>query len=219
MFLQRLKNKLLNLKDGKVSLAQEGEDLILQKIFAKKDNGFYVDVGAHHPRRFSNTQLLYEKGWWGVNIDPTPGSMRLFKKNRKRDINLEIGIAKNSCEQTFYQFSEPALNTFNKQRAEEIEKKGWSPVLRSKAIQVLPLREVLQGINPPNIDLLTIDTEGSELEVLESNDWRCFKPLVILVEMLNLKIEDMPQNIIHQYMTDKNYKLTAKTFSTAVYIQ
>lgn len=43
--------------------SQEGEDMILSYIFTQKDTtGFYVDVGAHHPKRFSNTYFFYEKG-------------------------------------------------------------------------------------------------------------------------------------------------------------
>ncbi len=48
--------------------------------------GFYVDIGAHHPFRYSNTQFFYEKGWRGINIDATPGSMDRFKDFRPEDI-------------------------------------------------------------------------------------------------------------------------------------
>ncbi|MFM5945106.1 MAG: hypothetical protein ACKO9G_17365, partial [Dolichospermum sp.] len=37
------------------SYSQEGEDMILRRLFAKQSDGFYVEVGAHHPKRFSNT--------------------------------------------------------------------------------------------------------------------------------------------------------------------
>ena len=43
------------------SYSQEGEDLVLQRIFANYKSGFYVDVGAHHPKRFSNTFLFIKK--------------------------------------------------------------------------------------------------------------------------------------------------------------
>ena len=57
------------------SYAQEGEDLILYRmIYGKIDKGFYVDVGAHHPKRFSNTYFFYRKGWRGINVEPMPGS-------------------------------------------------------------------------------------------------------------------------------------------------
>ncbi|TLD96815.1 hypothetical protein LS71_004220 [Helicobacter jaachi] len=75
------------------SYAIEGEDRIVRALlWQKRDSGFYVDVGAHHPFRFSNTYLFYTQGWRGINIDATPGSMEAFRKYRARDINLEMGI-------------------------------------------------------------------------------------------------------------------------------
>ena len=51
------------------SYSQEGEDMVLKRIFDKQTKGFYIDVGAHHPKRFSNTYNFYLKGWKGINID------------------------------------------------------------------------------------------------------------------------------------------------------
>ena len=42
-----------------ISFSQEGEDLVLQRLIGIKSNGFYVDIGAHHPYRFSNTYKFY----------------------------------------------------------------------------------------------------------------------------------------------------------------
>ena len=73
--------------------AQEGEDLILYRIFEQTPPGFYVDIGAHHPCCFSSTYLFYQRGWRGINIDAMPGSMDLFRRIRPRDINLESAIS------------------------------------------------------------------------------------------------------------------------------
>ena len=70
--------------------------MILIRIFSNKSHGFFIDVGAHHPKRLSNTYYFYKRGWRGVNIDAMPGSMREFSKFRKRDINLEIPIGNNT---------------------------------------------------------------------------------------------------------------------------
>ena len=43
------------------SYSQEGEDMILRRLFEKQQIGFYVDVGAHHPKRFSNTYFFMKK--------------------------------------------------------------------------------------------------------------------------------------------------------------
>ncbi|MDE0952382.1 MAG: hypothetical protein OSA45_14010, partial [Halioglobus sp.] len=39
--------------------SQEGEDMILQRIFGQRREGFYIDVGAHQPFRYSNTYVFY----------------------------------------------------------------------------------------------------------------------------------------------------------------
>lgn len=75
-----------------ISYSQSGEDRALYRYFERQDNGFYVDVGAHHPFRFSNTCIFYARGWRGINIDAMPQSMALFRKYRKNDINLEVAI-------------------------------------------------------------------------------------------------------------------------------
>ena len=49
------------------SYSQEGEDIILRNLFGNRKDGFYVDVGAHHPMRFSNTYFFYKLGWNGCN--------------------------------------------------------------------------------------------------------------------------------------------------------
>ncbi len=54
-----------------MSYGQEGEDIILLRLLDISKNGFYVDIGAHHPIRFSNTYALYKAGWCGLNVDAT----------------------------------------------------------------------------------------------------------------------------------------------------
>src|SRR5713226_7824178 len=96
-----------------VSYSQFGEDMVLKKIFQDKPDGFYVDVGAFHPKYYSNTYLLYLKGWKGINIDATPGSMEAFKRIRPRDCNLEMPIGSRKQTLTYYMFEEPAFNGFS----------------------------------------------------------------------------------------------------------
>ena len=74
------------------SYSQEGEDLVLARYFAKSSL-IYVDVGAHHPTRYSNTYLFYSQGWRGINIDAMPGSMDAFRRDRPRDINIEALVS------------------------------------------------------------------------------------------------------------------------------
>ena len=112
--------------------AKEGEDIILSEFFPNKTDGFYVDVGAHHPMRFSNTHMFYKKGWRGINIDAMPGSMKAFERKRPRDINLEIGVSGKEGEMTFYMFDDPALNGFSMEISKDRDKNSNFEILRRR---------------------------------------------------------------------------------------
>src|SRR4051794_10306733 len=71
------------------SYSQEGEDMVLRRVFNNKRGGFFVDVGAHHPRMYSNTYYFYLRDWRGINIDAMPGGMAAFDRMRPGDINVE----------------------------------------------------------------------------------------------------------------------------------
>ncbi len=133
---------------GRKSYSQEGEDLIVERMVSKR-SGFYVDVGCHHPFRFSNTYLFYKKGWSGINIDANPKSMKLFNRRRSRDINLEVRIAKKNGLLTYYQFNEPALNTFNEQEAQLKNAQPYH-IVKTVQVPVKKLGDILQEYLPPS---------------------------------------------------------------------
>src|SRR5690606_2132198 len=128
---------------AKLSYAQEGEDLILERFFGNKKNGFYVDVGAHHPQRFSNTYNFYKKGWRGINIDAMPNSMLAFKKERPEDINLELGVSIEQKELVYHMFNQPAINTFSIDEANKKEALDRYKIIAKIHIRTLPLKEIL----------------------------------------------------------------------------
>src|SRR5437879_2682243 len=118
--MKRLLDKLFANTERRLSnvcFGQEGEDLILDRLMGGRTKGFYVDIGAHHPIRFSNTYLFSKRGWHGINVDAEPGSMALFRKMRPRDINIESGVGERAGTMLFYRFNEPALNTFDEKEA------------------------------------------------------------------------------------------------------
>jgi hypothetical protein len=79
-----------------VSWAQGGEDLALLHALNGQKSGRYIDIGAHHPSRFSVTRHLYQLGWSGVNIDANEALIQSFNDARKRDINLCLAVGPES---------------------------------------------------------------------------------------------------------------------------
>ena len=63
-----------------VSYAQHGEDVIIWRALGERAAGFYVDVGAFHPRYDSVTRALYARGWRGINIEPQPDRIAEFER-------------------------------------------------------------------------------------------------------------------------------------------
>ena len=93
----RLQFRLVSLKHTftkfrQIHYSQNGEDIILKSLFPADYKGFYIDVGAHHPYRISNTYLLHQQGWSGINIDPNPETIAFFNRARPNDININIGV-------------------------------------------------------------------------------------------------------------------------------
>lgn len=213
-----------NYLDGyaRKSYSQEGEDLILYHIFENKNNGFYVDIGAHHPFRFSNTFLFYKRGWRGINIDANPESIKLFNKFRTRDININVGIGEKKSILNYYMFNEPALNTFSNELAKERD--GFKEYRLEKIVQVkvVPLREILKEYLPQDtkIDFMNIDCEGWDFEVIKSNDWELYRPIVVLVEIIPADtINELLNHSIAKYLIEMNYSLLAKCFNTTIWIE
>jgi FkbM family methyltransferase len=200
------------------SYSQDGEDMVLRSFFEGKKNykGFFVDVGAHHPYRYSNTLYFYKKGWKGINIEPTPGAIKAFSIFRKRDINLNIGISDKSGKLLFYCFNEPALNGFSKELSEERNNTSDKyKITKEIEVETHPLSYVLDKYLPQNqqIDILSIDVEGLDLMVLRSNDWNKYKPLFVLVED-NIDFANLPQSEIYSFLVEKGYQMVAKTHRT-----
>ena len=187
-----------------VSWSQEGEDLLLVQELPQF--GRYVDVGAHDPYRFSNTKLLYDKGWRGINIDMTHDFLERFAKYRPEDVNVRALVG-HAGSRTLYRFDEEALNTLSQERAEMLQDDGW--ILRSKEIvDVRPLNEILTDYGMPHrIDLLAVDAEGSDLEVLESLDWSSWHVERVLVEV-GVPAYRVAENPIAVFLNENGFVLS-----------
>jgi FkbM family methyltransferase len=202
-----------------VSYSQEGEDLVLLRLFERRREGFYVDVGAHHPMRFSNTCIFHERGWRGINIDPDPTAIALFQKCRPDDTNLQLGISDVSGTLNYYYFNEHALNTFDPVLARKREHIPGYRLEKVLSVPVRRLEEVLAESLPANqlIDFLSVDAEGYDLNVLKSNNWSRFRPSFVLAEALECTLVGVSENPICKYLFYEGYELYAKTINTLVF--
>jgi FkbM family methyltransferase len=208
-FKEKLKYLFLGYSHFRPSFSQAGEDMILRNIFRKHLNGTYVDVGAYHPMNGSNTYFFYRfMGWTGINIEPNPEQLQAFRKYRKKDINLNIGIGTQNERLKYYVIKNmPVMNSFS---YDFIKESGMeSHIEREVEVQVLPLSEVLnRHLNGRKIDMLNIDVEGMDAAALDSNDWRKYRPKSIVIESL---IANWETSSVRKYLEEKDYSLVALT--------
>lgn len=205
----------------KNAYSQDGEDMVIASFYEgiKNYKGFYIDIGAHHPYRFSNTAYFYNKGWKGINIEPTPDLFKPFLKYRKKNINLNVGIG-NGEKMTFYVFNEGALNTFDKDLAysRNNDKSNNYKIIESIEIQTETIAEICEKYINPNqiIDFMTIDVEGLDFEVLKTNNWAKYIPKFILIEC-DLSISEIHNDPIFSYLIEKGYEMVARTKRTSIF--
>ncbi|GFI09499.1 hypothetical protein IMSAGC007_01962 [Lachnospiraceae bacterium] len=191
------------------SWSQDGEDVYLQQKFAGKEKGFYVDVGALHPYKFSNTAWAYERGWTGINIEPNVDSFRLFERLRPEDINLNCGIADREGEMTYYCYEEPAYNGFAAFMYEAL------PIVEKRQIKVRKLSSIFEEYEVKHIDFLDIDVEGLEMKVLESIDFSLDIDCILLEQFE--RPEFLCNTAEYQFLKEKGYDAAAKYGRTVIY--
>jgi len=211
---------LLKIFGVRLISSQYGEDFIIESLLPNKKDGFYVDVGANHPIKFNNTFLFYTKGWWGINIEPNISRIKFFNILRRRDINLNVGIGKTSSEIDFHVFKESTLSTFDVDASKEYQNMGHK-LKNIVKIKTVPLREILQKYaNGIDIDILSIDTEGLDMQVLESNDWEKFRPRFLIIETLEYRNDGSGKKIneiFDLYLERVGYKKIADTYINTIY--
>jgi len=201
------------------SYSQNGEDLNIDFLLDYPKKGFYVDVGANSPDKFSNTKRFYQRGWNGINIEANPDLFANFSK-RTRDINLNIGVASKASRALFYRFSSNTLSTFSRETAESYRSMGFD-LVDTVELEVDTLENILK-VHSQNktIDFLNIDIEGMEMEALRGINWEEHRPNVICIEAVEFShFGTGKSNVFEQllYLHQFRYELVRYNGLNAIY--
>ncbi len=128
---------------------------------------FYIDVGAHHPNRFSVTRRLYEMGWSGINIEANNDVKNVFEHWRPRDVFINAAVG-TEMEYTFHIFEEPAISTTNNDWKKKFLSEG-NLIKEEIRVQGITLNQVIKELPlGQKVELLNIDIEGSDYDALIS---------------------------------------------------
>ena len=202
------------------SFSQCAEDLLVLRALeslGKTDVGFYVDVGAFDPLLYSNTLRLHWRGWRGINIDAQPKHVARFNVERPDDINLHLAISGKSGFAEFLCYDSGTTG-----RLAVTDQSSSKSILGEEVREVIRVpTDTLAAVLTKHatatrpFGFLSVDCEGSELEVLGSNDWTRFKPWIIAVED-HAKCQGTE---IDRFCLGQGYQLFAMAHITKIFVQ
>lgn len=193
--------------------SQVGQDRYLnEEIFKGKEAGYFVDVGAHNGITFSNT-YFFEKytAWQGICIEPLPEIFQQLKNNRTC-ICLEGAVSLNLGAEDFLRidgYSEMLsglVNEYDPRHIERlnIEQKLYGGTSKTIRVNTYPLQYIFDNYALTDIDLLSVDTEGSELAVLQSIEFPKTHIHCIVVE------NNYQESDVQDYLSLHGYELIKK---------
>ena len=153
---------------------------MLWRALKNVESGFYIDVGAQSPDFDSVTRSFYERGWFGINIEPSAAYHSQLKGKRPRDINLNFAAGEKAETRVFHLIDDTGLSTMNSALAEQHASSGLRT--RKETVEVLTLAEICRLHAAKTIHFLKIDVEGFEEQVLKGADFQKFRPWIVIVE-------------------------------------
>lgn len=220
LFITSFRRGFLSPSKIKRSYSQCAEDLIIEAIFRGRDridNGFYVDVGCHHPRRGSNTFSLYKRGWRGILVDMEKTKVMAARLARRKDTVVQAAVSDTVEFAKIYSPNDFSTNaTINLEVA-----KADSEYKEVGAVTTTTLTEILNRYScPGKFDLLNVDCEGNDLKVLLGLDLVTYSPRVICVEIWEASsgLSGLLDSAINKHLEKFNYSLRGWSTFSAIYV-
>lgn len=194
----------LKSSQAKGTFSQYGEDRFVLEYFNGKKSGRYLDIGASHPFRISNTYLLYTNGWTGVTVEPIPRLVSLHCKWRPKDEVLPVAIGADADKLKFFEMTPSVLSTLDKGTAETYVNEGRARIFRTYDIPIMSITDVLErAFKGGHVDFLSIDVEGLDASLLESADLAKWRPSLICIETN----DDAAKSRIETSFSDADYRI------------
>jgi FkbM family methyltransferase len=167
-----------------ISYAQRYEDLHLLRCFGEQVKGFYIDIGAGHPVYDNVSFAFYLRGWSGITVEPNPWLAQLSGAVRPRDARIQSLVGVKPGEAAYYLVEHyHGLSTTVASNAQAAQEE-FGEAAQKLTVPVTTLAVLCERHAPAAIDFLKVDVEGAEPDVLGGNDWRRFRPKVVVVEAL-----------------------------------
>ena len=193
------------------SKSQNFQDIFVLSVLDFKEKGFFVEFGASNGIQLSNTYILEKNfGWNGILAEPAKYLHNDLIKNRNVHIDLDCVWLSTDEKVKFWELQKDPYCSGIPTYGKKIKKK----VLRSKGeyfVRTISLKDLLRRYKAPyEIDYLSIDTEGTEFEIIQDFDFNKYKFNVISIEH---NFNTLDRNKQFELLTSRGYKRVLESIS------
>lgn len=173
-----------------MTFSQNGEDdYLAQTVFRDQHTGRFLEIGAHDGVTFSNTLLFERLGWVGTCVEPVPANFEQLRQNRACRCLSKAVVGAGGSERFVVDVAHPDISGY---------RRTCGPVIHPEQ---MTLGELLDD----DYDLVSIDTEGTELDILQAYDFSR-PPRVFVVEHDTIHIGSTEHELI-EFFRGKPYRL------------
>lgn len=190
------------------SYSQGQEDDFVEKMLSQSDlnDALYVDVGANHPSRLSNTYKFYRRGCSGVVIEPNQTLLTMHRTFRKRDVHFGFGCGEAFGLLEFVEARSHVLSGFHHSDLKTTEIKTLS------LLPVVPLDAVM-AFFPKELFLLSIDVEGFDLHVARGAEKTLNRTKIVIIEG-----DAANRAAIENFFSERGFRLETETKHNLIFL-
>lgn len=159
-------------------------DSVIRSYFDPSYKGAAIEVGAVDGIFFSNTYALEVEGWLCLAIEANPENYSALMRNRKHAMTCACGLTNGEVPLTIYDIRQPdhtACTSINPDP--QLVAQYSATVVHKVTVKVRTLDDCIEKFGRfSKIDVVSIDTEGTELDVLLGFDIKKWNPSLIVTE-------------------------------------
>ncbi len=193
---------------GKQYYSQCYQDFFLDKfLFDRQETGFFLDIGGNHPTFINNTYFFEQKGWEGIAVEPMPKMNALWKEMRKTPC-LQVAVGDRNCTLDFKEYDVDYMSGITERVHYDGEVSGNYQVLCRR------LADILEEYQVSEVDFMSLDVEGYELEALQGIDFER-----VLIRCIVLENVGKTQDVIRDYMLKQGYSLFARLWFDDIWVK
>jgi FkbM family methyltransferase len=198
---------------GSASTSQINQDVFVLEILGSKQSGYFVDVGAANGVELSNTHLLEKKfAWKGILVEPARCWHPYLRSSRTTIVDTRAAWSKSGIQLPFLETDNACLASLECRADGDGFTETRLHSSKTYPVTTVSLQDLLlEHQAPPVIDYLSLDTEGSESDILEPHDFSRHRFLIITCEHNH---NQPRRQKTHDILTSNGYRRVCEDLSS-----